>query len=57
MKKTPLLILFLALLAAPTLAQKVFVDFDETVDFEQFKTFGFKESPEDLLRVLWFVLP
>ena len=41
-------VLFLSLLAAPSLAQKVFIDFDETVDFSQLKTFAFKESPEDL---------
>ncbi len=41
-------LLLLALLAAPAVAQKVFVDFDETVDFSQLKTFAFKESPEDL---------
>jgi len=37
-----------ALLAAPVAAQKVYVDFDETVDFSQYKTFAFRQSPEDL---------
>ena len=37
-----------ALLAAPAIAQKVFVDFDETIDFSQYKTFALRESPEDL---------
>ena len=39
----------LAIVAAtPVAAQKVYVDFDETVDFTQFKTFAFRESPQDL---------
>ncbi len=37
-----------AVLAAPLTAQKVYIDFDETADFSQYKTFAFRESPEDL---------
>jgi len=47
-RKLALLVLAAALLAAPASAQKVYVDFDETIDFSQYKTFAFRESPEDL---------
>ena len=46
--KLTLFILMAALLASPVAAQKVYVDFDETVDFSQYKTFAFRESSEDL---------
>ena len=48
MQKLAPFLLLLALLAAPAVAQKVFVDFDDTVDFSQYETFAFKNSPEDL---------
>jgi hypothetical protein len=48
MKKLGPYLFLTALLAPPALAQKVFVDFDDTVDFSQYETFAFKESPEDL---------
>ena len=48
MKKLGPCLLLTALLATPVVAQKVFVDFDDTVDFSQYTTFAFKESPEDL---------
>ena len=46
--KLTILILTAALLAFPVGAQKVYVDFDDTIDFSQYKTFAFRDSAEDL---------
>ena len=43
-----LLVLFTAILATPTLAQKVYVDYDRATAFSQYRTFQFKETREDL---------
>ena len=46
MKLRLTLVLSLSLLAAPVLAQKVHIDYDEAADFSKYKTFAWYESSE-----------
>ena len=44
MKKTLVLLAVLATIAVPALAQKAYIDYDSTVDFEAFKTFSWEDA-------------
>lgn len=43
-------ILTLTLIAAPSIAQKVFVDFDSSADFDSYKTFAWATTPETSMQ-------
>ena len=46
MKNMFLAAVAIALIAAPAQAQKVFIDYDETVDFAALETFSYEESAQ-----------
>ncbi len=43
---TPILLVALVLVAAPTFAQKVYIDYAKDFDFSSVKTFMYKETPD-----------
>jgi len=48
MKTPAILILLLLVTTLPALAQKVYVDYDHSTAFSEYKTFQYKETKEDL---------
>jgi hypothetical protein len=49
-RQTVGIILMVTLLAAPAVAQKVYVDYDKSVDFASYKTFAWKAPSEASLE-------
>ena len=46
MKKTMILLIALAVVAAPSIAQKITIDYAHDFDFEQVKTFTYTDTPD-----------
>ena len=46
MKKTVLVLIALAVVAAPSIAQKITIDYAHDFDFEQLKTFTYVDTPD-----------
>lgn len=50
MRQVLLVVLGLALIAVPAVAQKAYIDYDSSVDFEALKTFAWKETGKPSLE-------
>ena len=53
MKKTVILLIAMAVIAAPSIAQKMTIDYAHDFDFEQVKTFTYVDTPIRTPATVW----